>query len=162
MISNRYCVRPNSGRIDAGKDVEVQVLLQAMKEDPPLDTKCRDKFLVQSVAIKAENETNVSQIWSNIEQNAKSSIQERKIRVTFLPADGQSGGDVAAPAAAAAGGELIVFLAALGVRKVVCGGVRSEDASALRVCVKNLESCYRALFTTVKVTFCKRSSANVS
>lgn len=27
------------------------VLLQAMKEDPPLETKCRDKFLVQSVAV---------------------------------------------------------------------------------------------------------------
>ena len=24
------------------------VLLQAMKEDPPLDARCRDKFLVQS------------------------------------------------------------------------------------------------------------------
>jgi hypothetical protein len=30
----QYCVRPNSGRIEPGKDVEVQILLQAMKEDP--------------------------------------------------------------------------------------------------------------------------------
>ena len=27
------------------------VLLQAMKEDPPLDARCRDKFLVQTVTI---------------------------------------------------------------------------------------------------------------
>lgn len=41
------------------------VLLQAMKEDPPLDAKCKDKFLVQSVAISADKEfPNVSQIVS--------------------------------------------------------------------------------------------------
>lgn len=27
-----------------------------MKQEPPLDTKCRDKFLVQSVAITADKE----------------------------------------------------------------------------------------------------------
>ncbi len=32
------------------------VLLQAMKEDPPMDAKCRDKFLVQSVAVSADQE----------------------------------------------------------------------------------------------------------
>ncbi len=32
------------------------VLLQAMKEDPPLDARCRDKFLVQSVAITPERD----------------------------------------------------------------------------------------------------------
>jgi len=84
----QYCVRPNSGRIEAGKDVEVQVLLQAMKEDPPPDAKCRDKFLVQSVAVTADKEfSNVASIWSHIEQTSKSSIQEKKIRVFFLPAD---------------------------------------------------------------------------
>ena len=34
----------------------VLVQMQAMKEDPPLDFKCKDKFLVQSVAITAERE----------------------------------------------------------------------------------------------------------
>lgn len=32
------------------------VLLQAMKEDPPPDAKCRDKFLVQSVLVTADKE----------------------------------------------------------------------------------------------------------
>ncbi|CAO2658803.1 Nn.00g065260.m01.CDS01 [Neocucurbitaria sp. VM-36] len=84
----QYCVRPNSGRIEPGKDVEVQILLQAMKEDPPPDAKCRDKFLVQSVLVTADKEfTNVGSLWAHIEQTSKSSIQEKKIRVLFLPAD---------------------------------------------------------------------------
>lgn len=89
IYPHRYCVRPNSGRIEPGQHVEVQVLLQAMKEDPPPDARCRDKFLVQSVAISAASDvSNVAQVWANIEQTAKSSIQEKKIRVSFLPADG--------------------------------------------------------------------------
>lgn len=39
------------------------VLLQAMKQEPPLDAKCRDKFLVQSVAVTPDKEfENVSAI----------------------------------------------------------------------------------------------------
>ncbi|KZM20064.1 phosphatidylinositol-binding protein scs2 [Ascochyta rabiei] len=84
----QYCVRPNSGRIEPGRDVEVQILLQAMKEDPAPDAKCRDKFLVQSVLVTADKEfTNVGSLWAHIEQTAKSSIQEKKIRVLFLAAD---------------------------------------------------------------------------
>lgn len=59
-----------------------------MKEDPPLDAKCRDKFLVQSVEMQLEDGSTVAAIWSDIEKTSKSSIQERKIRVNFLPADG--------------------------------------------------------------------------
>lgn len=41
------------------------VLLQAMKNEPPLDARCRDKFLVQSVALTADKEfTNIAQIVS--------------------------------------------------------------------------------------------------
>ncbi|KAK6543858.1 phosphatidylinositol-binding protein scs2 [Orbilia ellipsospora] len=82
----QYCVRPNSGRIEAGQDVEVAVLLQAMREDPPLDFRCRDKFLVQSVAITADQEfANISSVWQSVEKTAKDQIQEKKIRVTYLP-----------------------------------------------------------------------------
>ncbi|KAJ2238178.1 phosphatidylinositol-binding protein scs2, partial [Coemansia sp. RSA 455] len=31
----QYCVRPNAGRIEPGESVEVQVVLQPMKEEPP-------------------------------------------------------------------------------------------------------------------------------
>ncbi|CAF9913399.1 MAG: hypothetical protein GOMPHAMPRED_007890 [Gomphillus americanus] len=81
----QYCVRPNSGHIEPGKSVEVQVLLQAMKEDPPLDARCRDKFLVQSVAIDADQINGETNIWANLDKVAKDSIKEKKIRVSFLP-----------------------------------------------------------------------------
>lgn len=76
-----------------------------MREDPPLDARCRDKFLVQSVAIGAHVEVaNVASVWTNIEQTAKSSIQEKKIRVSFLPADGSAGvGAAASPSPATNG-----------------------------------------------------------
>ncbi|EXJ55083.1 hypothetical protein A1O7_08008 [Cladophialophora yegresii CBS 114405] len=82
----QYCVRPNSGMIQPNESVEVQVLLQAMKEEPPLDAKCRDKFLVQSVLTSPDQDPNVTTLWQTVEKTAKNTIQERKIRVNFLPA----------------------------------------------------------------------------
>ncbi len=72
-----------------------------MKQEPPLDAKCRDKFLVQSVTITPDKEfSGVSQIvgfpvprqqqpgvltqpaqWDSVERSA---IQEKKIRVLWL------------------------------------------------------------------------------
>ncbi|TVY40686.1 Vesicle-associated membrane protein-associated protein [Lachnellula cervina] len=85
----QYCVRPNSGRIEPGKEVEVSVLLQAMKQEPPLDAKCRDKFLVQSVAVTADKEfTNTGSIWQHVDDADKASVQEKKIRVVYLQQHG--------------------------------------------------------------------------
>ena len=56
-----------------------------MKEQPPLDAKCRDKFLVQSVAMpNDEDSSNLTAFWQSIEKTNKAAIQERKIRVNFL------------------------------------------------------------------------------
>ncbi|KAJ6002720.1 hypothetical protein N7451_005267 [Penicillium sp. IBT 35674x] len=80
-----YCVRPNSGRVEPGKQVDVQVLLQAMKEEPAADAKCKDKFLVQSVAVTKDMEfANVTSIF---EKASKSAVVERKIRVVWLAPD---------------------------------------------------------------------------
>ncbi|KAK0635901.1 PapD-like protein [Bombardia bombarda] len=85
----QYCVRPNSGRIEPGHEVEVSVLLQAMKQEPPLDARCRDKFLVQSVTITGDKEfNNVQQIWDSAD---RSTVQEKKIRVVWL-APSEDGG----------------------------------------------------------------------
>ncbi|KAJ5963532.1 uncharacterized protein N7479_003408 [Penicillium vulpinum] len=80
-----YCVRPNSGHIEPGKTVEVQVLLQAMKEDPAADAKCKDKFLVQAVSVShGLEEASVGQIF---DQTPKADVVERKIRVVYLATD---------------------------------------------------------------------------
>ncbi|KAJ5339212.1 hypothetical protein N7452_005940 [Penicillium brevicompactum] len=83
-----YCVRPNSGQIEPGQSVEVQVLLQAMKEEPAPGAKCKDKFLVQAVPVSRglENAT-VSQIF---DQTPKADVVERKIRVVFIATDASS------------------------------------------------------------------------
>ncbi|CAI7651767.1 unnamed protein product [Penicillium bialowiezense] len=83
-----YCVRPNSGHIEPGESVEVQVLLQAMKEEPAPNAKCKDKFLVQAVPVSRglENAT-VSQIF---DQTPKADVVERKIRVVFIATDASS------------------------------------------------------------------------
>uniref|UniRef100_A0A3B4AN65 MSP domain-containing protein n=1 Tax=Periophthalmus magnuspinnatus TaxID=409849 RepID=A0A3B4AN65_9GOBI len=43
----RYCVRPNSGVIDAGTSVNVSVMLQPFEYDP--NDRSRHKFMVMSV-----------------------------------------------------------------------------------------------------------------
>ncbi|KAF4463457.1 (VAMP)-associated [Fusarium albosuccineum] len=78
----QYCVRPNAGRIEAGQSFDVAVLLQAMKQDPPPDARCRDKFLVQSAPITADKE--VASIANVLETSDKGTLVERKIRVNWL------------------------------------------------------------------------------
>lgn len=77
----QYCVKPNAGRIGANSSVPIQgnimfllsrsrntpiskglfslVILQPLKEEPAADFKCKDKFLIQSIALTPETE-NVS------------------------------------------------------------------------------------------------------
>jgi len=83
-----YCVRPNSGRVEPGETVDVQVMLQAMKEEPPLNAKCKDKFLIQSTIITPEKETlPLQDIWST---DGADEIHSQKIRVVYLPSEGQT------------------------------------------------------------------------
>ncbi|KAJ2850061.1 phosphatidylinositol-binding protein scs2 [Coemansia erecta] len=57
-----------------------------MKETPPANTKCRDKFLIQSIAISREMDSmTVSEIWTMAECEAKDIINEKKLRVRYLP-----------------------------------------------------------------------------
>ncbi|KAI9295070.1 VAMP-associated protein [Neoconidiobolus thromboides FSU 785] len=82
----QYCVRPNSGKIEPGQKVEVEILLQPFKEEPPVDFKCKDKFLVLSAAIPPEySDFPFSQLWSILEQQNKGAIKEKKLRCVFLP-----------------------------------------------------------------------------
>lgn len=93
----QYCVRPNAGRIEPGNSFDVTVLLQAMKQDPPLDAKCRDKFLVQCAPISSDQD--FASIASVLESVDKSQLTERKIRVNWLAANGEAAQGASAPSA---------------------------------------------------------------
>nr|KAJ3419827.1 phosphatidylinositol-binding protein scs2 [Polyrhizophydium stewartii] len=99
----QYCVRPNAGRLLPGDRCEVQVLLQAMREDPPPSFKCRDKFLVLALriphdvmALDADQAApRLQELWAHADQIKASApdaaaelLVERKLRCAFLPAAG--------------------------------------------------------------------------
>ncbi|TFY74389.1 hypothetical protein EWM64_g9623 [Hericium alpestre] len=84
-----YCVRPNSGRVEPGETAEVQVMLQAMKEEPPLNAKCKDKFLIQSTLITEEkNSLPLGEVWNVQEGDELHKIHSQKIKVAYLPPEG--------------------------------------------------------------------------
>jgi len=87
-----YCVRPNSGRVEPGATVEVSVMLQPLKEEPPLNAKCKDKFLIQSTLITAEKEQKpLQEIWTIPEGNTDevNKVHQLKLKVVYLPPEGQ-------------------------------------------------------------------------
>ncbi|KAI9512439.1 PapD-like protein [Russula earlei] len=76
-------VRPNPGKVDPGQTVGVRVMLLALEEEPPLDTICRVKFLVQSILIPPEQVTvPLHELWSTL------SIHSHKLKVNYLPPEG--------------------------------------------------------------------------
>ncbi|KAF9242541.1 PapD-like protein [Melanogaster broomeanus] len=87
-----YCVRPNSGRIEPGDSIEVSVMLQPMKEEPPLAAKCKDKFLIQSTLITPEKETrDLQDIWNLPSGTGEEwKVHQQKLRVVYLPPEGQT------------------------------------------------------------------------
>ncbi|KAK0487546.1 PapD-like protein [Armillaria novae-zelandiae] len=87
-----YCVRPNSGRVEPGETVEVAVMLQAMKEDPPLNAKCKDKFLIQSTLITPEKESKaLHDIWSVPEGSSdEAKVFQQKLKVAYLRREGET------------------------------------------------------------------------
>ncbi|KAJ7366946.1 PapD-like protein [Mycena albidolilacea] len=86
-----YCVRPNSGRVEPGQSVDVSVMLQPLKEEPPLNAKCKDKFLIQSTLITPGKEAmSLAEIWSSPDAGEDGKVHQQKLRVVYLPAEGQT------------------------------------------------------------------------
>jgi len=85
-----YCVRPNSGKVEPGQTVEVQVMLQAMKEEPPLNAKCKDKFLIQTMLIPPEKSAlPLHDLWNTPEGEEPGKVHSQKVKVNYLPQEGQ-------------------------------------------------------------------------
>lgn len=76
----RYCVRPNNGVLPPGETIEVQVLLNIVKDAPP-NLETRDKFQIQSIVLSGPlgNATDIGEVWSKAtpEQITKQKLKSR-------------------------------------------------------------------------------------
>ncbi|KAJ8015824.1 hypothetical protein DPEC_G00000360 [Dallia pectoralis] len=73
----RYCVRPNSGIIDAGTSINVSVMLQPFDYDP--NEKSKHKFMVQSM-IAPYDMTDMDQVWKEAKPEE---LMDSKLRCAF-------------------------------------------------------------------------------
>uniref|UniRef100_A0A5B7AS93 Putative vesicle-associated protein 1-1-like n=1 Tax=Davidia involucrata TaxID=16924 RepID=A0A5B7AS93_DAVIN len=78
----KYCVRPNSGIVLPRSTCNVIVTMQAQKEAPP-DMQCKDRFLVQSVVVRAG--TTLKDINAEVfNKGAGNHVEEYKLRVVYV------------------------------------------------------------------------------
>ncbi|XP_041837324.1 vesicle-associated membrane protein-associated protein B-like isoform X5 [Melanotaenia boesemani] len=73
----RYCVRPNSGIIDAGTSINVSVMLQPFDYDP--NEKSKHKFMVQSM-IAPPDMTDMEGVWKEAKPDE---LMDSKLRCVF-------------------------------------------------------------------------------
>ncbi|KAI9358207.1 PapD-like protein [Pilaira anomala] len=90
-----YCVRPNYDIIPPHAAIEIEIMRKALREEPALDARCKDKFLIWSTLVEGALESmNITDLWNYVEKEAKSSISERKLLCVY----GQPGQDATRPA----------------------------------------------------------------
>ncbi|XP_008319372.1 vesicle-associated membrane protein-associated protein B/C [Cynoglossus semilaevis] len=78
----RYCVRPNSGIIDAGTSINVSVMLQPFDYDP--NEKSKHKFMVQSM-LAPPDMTDMEGVWKEAKPDE---LMDSKLRCVFeMPLD---------------------------------------------------------------------------
>ncbi|XP_062314288.1 vesicle-associated membrane protein-associated protein B-like isoform X2 [Osmerus eperlanus] len=73
----RYCVRPNSGIIDAGTSINVSVMLQPFDYDP--NEKSKHKFMVQSL-LAPYDMTDMEGVWKEAKPDE---LMDSKLRCAF-------------------------------------------------------------------------------
>ncbi|SCV01499.1 LANO_0F12068g1_1 [Lachancea nothofagi CBS 11611] len=80
-----YCVRPNAALVAPGEQVQVQVILLGLAEEPAADFKCRDKFLVITLPAPYDLGTSsVTEAWPQLEAEFKQHAVSKKIKVKYL------------------------------------------------------------------------------
>lgn len=85
----RYCVRPNSGVIDAGASLNVSVMLQPFDYDP--NEKSKHKFMVQSMFAPPDT-SDMEAVWKEAKPE---DLMDSKLRCVFeLPAENAKPHDV--------------------------------------------------------------------
>ncbi|PAA62119.1 hypothetical protein BOX15_Mlig013792g2 [Macrostomum lignano] len=97
----RYCVRPNSGLIQAGGEVEVAVMLQpsAGDQSDTAEQRSRHKFMVQSLLMPASTPPNLAgaaldEAWRSASSDK---LMDSKLRVVQIEADGVANASAPSP-----------------------------------------------------------------
>ncbi|KAI7863429.1 PapD-like protein [Spinellus fusiger] len=81
----QYCVRPNAGLIVSDTSLDIQVMFQPLGDEPPVDYKCRDKFLVQSVSVvDALEGLGLAEVWSTVESTQSHRMEQKKLRCIIV------------------------------------------------------------------------------
>lgn len=87
----RYCVRPNSGVIEAGGAVNISVMLQPFDYDP--NEKSKHKFMVQTI-FAPPNVSDMDSLWKDAKPD---DLMDSKLRCVFeLPSENDKVNDVEA------------------------------------------------------------------
>ncbi|XP_077429894.1 vesicle-associated membrane protein-associated protein B/C [Vanacampus margaritifer] len=85
----RYCVRPNSGIIDAGTSINVSVMLQPFDYDP--NEKSKHKFMVQSL-LAPPDMTDMEGVWKEAKPEE---LMDSKLRCVFeMPVENEKTHDM--------------------------------------------------------------------
>lgn len=67
-------------------------MLQPLKDEPPLNAKCKDKFLIQSTLVTPEKaQKPLAEMWSASDSgNEADAVHQQKLKVVYLPPEGQT------------------------------------------------------------------------
>lgn len=80
-----YCVRPNAALVAPGEQVQIQVILLGLNEEPSDDFKCKDKFLVITLPAPYDlGDSSVADTWPQLEAEFKQQAISKKIKVKYL------------------------------------------------------------------------------
>ncbi|SMN21302.1 similar to Saccharomyces cerevisiae YER120W SCS2 Integral ER membrane protein that regulates phospholipid metabolism via an interaction with the FFAT motif of Opi1p [Maudiozyma saulgeensis] len=82
-----YCVRPTAGKVSPGETMKIEIIFLGLAEEPPKDSKCKDKFLVLTLPAPYDLDgKSVPELWSSLEAEFKKDMVSKKIKVKFTEA----------------------------------------------------------------------------
>lgn len=83
----KYCVRPNTGVVEPYGAVAVTVIMQQQKEWPSDAAMCKDKFLVQTVAVGAGASQQPDDLAALFSKESGERVTETKLKVSYVMAN---------------------------------------------------------------------------
>ncbi|ENN75551.1 vesicle-associated membrane protein-associated protein B [Dendroctonus ponderosae] len=90
----KYCVRPNSGLINAEQSAQIAICLQPFRYDP--NEKNKHKFMVQTVFAPETGDANLETLWKEI---SPEQLMDSKLKCVFeMPDQEQQSGSTAGEA----------------------------------------------------------------